>query len=67
MATSTTQEQRIYIGSYDVFNGLAFGEEHLYLLYDPDLDFDDDPDAVILVLSDLDVGAGFHMIDSFIV
>lgn len=34
---------KIYIGSYDVGNGSAVGEEHSYLFYDPDTDEDDDP------------------------
>ncbi len=35
--------QKIYIGSYNVGYGLAFGEEHTYLLYDPDVDGDNNP------------------------
>ena len=38
---------KIYIGSYDAADGLAFGEEHSYLLYDPDLDGDSDPTTFI--------------------
>ena len=38
---------RIYIGSYDVALGIAAGEEHLYLLYDPDVDGDGDPTTSI--------------------
>jgi|GEM_PF-4650882 len=31
---------KLYLGSYDVAGGWALGEEHLYLLYDPDIDGD---------------------------
>lgn len=34
---------RIYIASKNVAGGVAFGEEHLYLIYDPDMDGDNNP------------------------
>ena len=48
MANSSIIDARVYIGSYVVggepnFDWLPTGAEHAYLLFDPDLDKDDDP------------------------
>ncbi|RKF22991.1 hypothetical protein D6851_00265 [Altericroceibacterium spongiae] len=34
---------KLYIASKDVLGGAALGKEHLYLIYDPDVDNDGDP------------------------
>lgn len=40
-------DPKIYIASFDVIYGATAGQEHLYLIYDPDVDGDSDPTTYI--------------------
>lgn len=61
-----TPTPRIYIGSYNVAHGVAFGYEHSYLYFDPDSDDDQDPTTgtdMQIIRGGPDEGDGFITVE----